>query len=407
MIREQRDPCTLSDMLKIVSHVKANTSNNCLLPILVKKTLKLSESAKLAIKDAELQFCVRGYHSFNSLENDGLNALIQTFVNIAGKYGVFELKDLLHSRNTISSFFREKAVEIKKSLELTLVEPLETESVAVTLNLWTSNYNNNSYLNVHAFWIGQSFQIKHQCLANCHFGTERHTAGNIAKTIQNILCEYGIDVSNITANTDHGASIVAAFQTGILNNLVQLDCMAHRLHTCFTSIWSRACILEQELRDYENNALALARYYNQAAGLQEQLPVSIKMGFSTRRWTGLIERGHSINVSDETLMKILSESQRDRALLIASVNRSLNSEILKFMQPFSKLFEVLQFDSKPTINFAVLTYYKAAALAKRCPTDNPVIATLKKEFLMVLNKFFFETSLKSSSLARNVSRTSF
>ena len=125
MIREQRDPRILGDMLKIVSHFKANTSNNCILPILIKKRLKLSESEKLAIKDAELQFCVRGYHSFNSLKNDSLNTLIQTFVNIAGKYGVFEVKDLLYSRNTISSFSREKAAEIKKSLKLTLVEPLK------------------------------------------------------------------------------------------------------------------------------------------------------------------------------------------------------------------------------------------------------------------------------------------
>ena len=171
--------------------------------------------------------------------------------------------------------------------------------------------------------------------------------------------------------------------------------MAHRLHTCFTSIWSRACILEQELLDYDNNASAPARYCNQAAGLQKQLPVSIKKGSSTRRWTGLIERAHSINVSYETLMRILSEPHRDRALLIASVNRNLNSEILQFMQPFSKLFEILEFNSKPTINFAVFTYYKTAELAKRCPTDNPIIATLKKEFLMVLNQLFFETSLKA------------
>ena len=82
MIREQQDPRTLSDMLKIVSHVKANTSNNCLLPNL-KKNTEASESEKLAIKDAELRFCVHGYHSFNSLENDGHNTLIQTFVNIA------------------------------------------------------------------------------------------------------------------------------------------------------------------------------------------------------------------------------------------------------------------------------------------------------------------------------------
>ena len=67
-----------------------------------------------------------------------LNTLIQTFVNIAGKYGVFEVKDLLYSRNTISLFSREKAAEIKKSLKLTLVELLEAESVAVTLDLWTS-----------------------------------------------------------------------------------------------------------------------------------------------------------------------------------------------------------------------------------------------------------------------------
>ena len=117
---------------------------------------------------------------------------------------------------------------------------------------------------MHAFWIDQSFQIKHQCLANRHFGTERHTAENIAKTIQNILCEYGIDVSKITATTDNGANVVAAFRIGVLNNS---DCMAHRLHTCFTSMWSRACILEQELLDYDNNASALARYCNQAAGL--------------------------------------------------------------------------------------------------------------------------------------------
>ena len=160
-------------------------------------------------------------------------------------------------------------------------------------------------------------------------------------------------------------------------------------------MWGRVCILEQKLLDYDNNASTRARYCNQAAGLQKRLPVSIKKGSSTRRFTGLIERAHSINVSYETLIRILFEPHRDRALLIASVNRHLNSEILKFMQPFSKLFEILQFDSKPTINFAVLTYYKAAELAKKCPIDNLVIATLKKEFLMVLNKSFFETSLKA------------
>ena len=64
------------------------------------------------------------------------------------------------------------------------------------------------------FWIDQLFQIKHQYLPKRHFGIKHHTA----KTIQNILCEYGIDVFKINATTDHGANVVAAFQIGILNS---------------------------------------------------------------------------------------------------------------------------------------------------------------------------------------------
>ena len=65
------------------------------------------------------------------------------------------------------------------------------------------------------------------------------------------------------------------------------------------------------------------------------------------------------------------------------------------MQPFRKLFEVLQFNSKPTINFAVLTYYTAAALAKPCVGDNPIVATFKKEFTLLLDRSFFVASLKA------------
>ena len=43
-----------------------------------------------------------------------------------------------------------------------------------------------------------------------YFGTERHTAENIAKALQNILSDYGIDDSYATATTDNSAIVVAA-----------------------------------------------------------------------------------------------------------------------------------------------------------------------------------------------------
>ena len=89
-------------------------------------------------------------------------------------------------------------------------------------------------------------------------------------------------------------------------------------------------------------------------------------------------------------MHILSERHRDRTLLVASVNRRLNVAILKFIILFRKLFEVLQFNSKATINFTFLVYYKAVELTKPCPNrDDPAIAKLKKEFR------FFADSLKA------------
>ena len=54
------------------------------------KSIKLNDSEKLEIKNAELEFCMCGSHSFNSLENDGLITLLQQLVNIAGKHGSFD-----------------------------------------------------------------------------------------------------------------------------------------------------------------------------------------------------------------------------------------------------------------------------------------------------------------------------
>ena len=308
-------------------------------------------------------------------------------VNIAAEHGRFDVEDLLYGRKTISEFSKLKAEELKQKLKIELTEPQEADSIAVTLDLWTDEFKHMSYLDAHAFWIDTNFELKHRMLAVRHFGIERHTSENIANAVKAIFSEYNIDPSKVTATTDHGANMVAAFNA--LHDTGRLDCMAHRLHTCFSSMWSRACSVKPEVLQYDTAAAALAKYCNQAAGVQEQLPVSVKKGSTTRRWEELIDRAHSIKESYEDLVRILSEPHRDRAMLIASVNRKLNAEILDFMEPFRKLFETLQHNTKPTINFAVLTYYKATALSQRSTNDSPVISTLKDEFRSLMDEKYY------------------
>ena len=68
-----------------------------------------------------------------------------------------------------------------------------------------------SHLDAHAFWIDTNFELKHRILAVRHFGIERHASENIANAVKAIFSEYNIDPSKVTATTDHGANMVAAF----------------------------------------------------------------------------------------------------------------------------------------------------------------------------------------------------
>ena len=47
---------------------------------------------------------MRCSHSFNSLENDDLITLLEQLVNIAGKRGSFDVKDVLYRKKTYLYF---------------------------------------------------------------------------------------------------------------------------------------------------------------------------------------------------------------------------------------------------------------------------------------------------------------
>jgi hypothetical protein len=91
---------------------------------------------------------------------------------------------------------------------------------------------------------------------------------------------------------------------------------------------------------------------------------------------------------------VLAEPHRDKAHLVTAVSRTINSTILYFMEPYRKIFEVLQYAEKPTINFAVLCYYKAIALAAPSGADSVAVRSLKKILIQKLDTKFFD-SLKA------------
>ena len=118
-----------------VNACKPQVKKQMLMTSLVEQKVKLSDREKLDIKNAQLQYCVRGYHSFNSLENEAMTSLLQQMVNLASKHGRFCVKDVLYGRKTISASCTDKAKDIKENLKIELREPQKADSLAITVDL--------------------------------------------------------------------------------------------------------------------------------------------------------------------------------------------------------------------------------------------------------------------------------
>lgn len=65
------------------------------------------------------------------------------------------------------------------NFQAVLEEPLKQKAVALTLDLYTDNKIQRSYLDIHALWINDKLELNHVMLCCRHFGTQAHTGDNI------------------------------------------------------------------------------------------------------------------------------------------------------------------------------------------------------------------------------------
>lgn len=215
------------------------------------------------IKELEVKFCAGGYHSFRSVEQDGFQQLLQACVDLGAKYGKLNVKDVLVGRMSVARETVVMAGFVKKQILSRLKEPIDDETVAVCVDLYTDDYRKRSYLDIHAVWIDRNFNFQHAIIAVRHFGTQSHTSDNISSAVSDVLAEYGLSSDSTPITTDHGANVVAALKNG-----VRLDCMCHRLHTVLENSWKATQSQESEVAQYEAAISELCRYVKQATGIQ-------------------------------------------------------------------------------------------------------------------------------------------
>ena len=331
------------------------------------------------LKRKEVVYCVEGYNSFKSVEHDGFVSMMQTCVDLGAKYGKFDVGKTAVGRKAVSREVVNLASDVKKNLVAELKPAAEDGSVALCIDMYTDDYRKKSYLDVHASWVDRDFSLHHAALAVRHFGPDAHTGDNISTAVNGILAEYNLSEEDTPVTTDHGANIVAA-----LRNNVRLDCFCHRLHTVLETAWRDTKNDEPEASRYETAVSDLCRFAKQSTGIQEQLPKSLKHGGDTRPWTSMYHRAESIEASYEALVTVLTA--KNKLELIASVNRSLNHELMELTKSIKDVFESLEKVNEPTLSLVAPSYYLLAKKFRPVARDSAVMQTFRKHLTRYLDE---------------------
>ena len=154
--------------------------------------VQLSATDRSTIKKQQMLYCIDGYHSFKSVEHNGLLRLMQTCVEFGAKYGKFDITDAVVGRRMVSREAISTARVVKASLTERLKDPVQDGTMSLCIDMYTDDFRKQSYLDIHCNWVERDFSCHHAALAVRHFGHAAHTAQNIHIAVSDILSEYGI-----------------------------------------------------------------------------------------------------------------------------------------------------------------------------------------------------------------------
>ena len=111
------------------------------------------------------------------------------------------------SKSVIPSIYKELKQDVKS--RLILVQE-EKSKVALTTDMWTSEAN-DAYLGLSCHFLTVDFELVSLYLTVEHF-SGRHTGANIASCLKQILTDYGINHSAVSAVVADNASNMEMWQ---------------------------------------------------------------------------------------------------------------------------------------------------------------------------------------------------
>ena len=163
------------------------------------------------------------------------------------------------SRSVIPSIYE----EVKQKVRGKLIDLQIDTKIALTTDMWTSEAN-EAYLGLTSHYITNDFKLVPVCLAVQQF-TGRHTGINISSCLTQMLSDYSIDNSSVSAViTDNAANVDLAMRLGQWSSR---HCFGHTLQLAIEDGLKISPAVQAMLK----SAKAIVSFYHRSTKGMEKL----------------------------------------------------------------------------------------------------------------------------------------
>lgn len=280
-----------------------------------------------------------------ALEGEGLRDLLSTFHLLGSVYGSSNLDEVSHylpGRQTVSSHIHTLAENIKCAIKKELYGIFGDSGPggAISLDIWSDNYLQKSYIGVIAHYIDEEFNLKTRVIANEPMSSERKKDHiYIKEKLNGVLLTFQIgDTTKIVFVSDRGANVIAA-----LNGLNHTCCADH-----FVSNNLEQCFSEGRPKDVWQKAKKIVKFVKKS-GKNDQFHPSLKSPSKTR-WNYAYTMFKSLVTGNNwaKMTEILTNARKDQ--LMDDFHEEEVQDMVNFLEIFHKATLSLEATTRPTIH---------------------------------------------------------
>lgn len=331
-------------------------------------------------------FVIKDLRPLYALEGDGIRELLGTFNFMCQIYNPSDLKEIsyfLPHRDTVAAYIHNISTKIRYKIKEKLkdVFGIDGPGGAISLDIWTDDFKQQSYICLIVHYIDDDFNLKKRVIANEYMSSKlKKDHAYILEIVNRLLKEFEIeDTSKIVFVTDRGSNMVSALM--VYNHI---SCSLH-----FLSNVVKQMFIDGKPLSILNKCRKIVQFIKKS-GKIDQFSPSLKSPSSIRWNYSLTMLGSlTANTNWNKMTSIIQESSK--ASLLDELQKEEVEHLVHFLELFQKATVSMEATTHPTIHRTSAWYDAIEIHLRQTEDDSNIVSEAKRNseayFLLKKEKY--------------------